>query len=167
MAFMDPFNYWSALHLIGSFVLTLTLGSLDLPVSPAGSGLLVFGAGAAWEAVADGALLVNDPRGGDLYDLAWDLAGCAAGWALLEAGRDYRQSLRPRNYGFTARNLRPGAAPSADFRPALRFPAPHSALPLTGAARLRALWFDRTPPLWSFTTLAPAFPRETVSLSGP
>jgi len=98
MAFLDAFNYWSVLHLLGSFVFTVTLGSLNLPLGPISSGSIVLGMGAGWEMVADQALRLNDKRGGDYYDVAWDLAGCALGAALLEASDKYHLRHTPRDF---------------------------------------------------------------------
>jgi hypothetical protein len=81
MTFLDAFNGWSALHLLGSFILTTTLGTTSL--GPLQVGLISFGVGAGWEVMADQTLRVNDERGGDYYDILWDLAGCAAGVAAL------------------------------------------------------------------------------------
>ena len=81
MTFLDVFNGWSALHLLGSFILTTTLGTTSL--GPLQVGLISFGLGAGWEVVMDQELRINDQRGGDYYDILWDLAGCAAGVAAL------------------------------------------------------------------------------------
>ena len=97
MTFLDAFNGWSALHLLGSFILTTTLGTTSL--GPIQVGLISFGLGAGWEILADQELRLNDPRGGDYYDLLWDFAGCAAGALALELTADtYRSdpSLWPR-----------------------------------------------------------------------
>lgn len=111
MAFLDAFNSWSVLHLLGSFIFTLTVGSLNLPLSPMGSGSVVLSLGTGWELVADQALRLNDKRGGDYYDVAWDFAGCALGTALLEVSRNYHEHHAPRDFGFKwARS--PGAMPA-------------------------------------------------------
>ena len=81
MTFLDVFNGWSALHVLGSFILTTTLGTLNL--GPLQVGLISFSVGAGWEVMADQTLRINDKRGGDYYDLLWDLAGCMAGVAAL------------------------------------------------------------------------------------
>ena len=90
MTFLDAFNGWSALHLLGSFILTTTLGTTSL--GPIQVSLISFGLGTTWEIVADQELRINDPRGGDYYDLIWDFAGCAAGALVLSitnySGRD-------------------------------------------------------------------------------
>jgi len=104
MTFLDAFNGWSALHLLGSFILTATLGTAGL--GPLQVGLISFGLGASWEIVADQELRLNDPRGGDYYDLLWDFAGCAAGVLALELSADtYRPSP----------SLWPGLAPKRDL----------------------------------------------------
>jgi len=92
MTFLDAFNGWSALHLLGSFILTTALGTTSL--GPLQVGIIGFGLGASWEVVADQELRLNDPRGGDYYDLLWDFAGCAAGVLALELSAD---SYRPKS----------------------------------------------------------------------
>ncbi|MFH1861513.1 MAG: hypothetical protein ABH878_01770 [bacterium] len=90
MHFLDAFNYWSLLHCIGSCVMTITIGTVNVNVSPAASGLMVMGLGTSWEVVADETLRWNDIRGGDYYDLIWDFAGCAVGVLVLSSARQYR-----------------------------------------------------------------------------
>jgi hypothetical protein len=91
MSFIDPFNSWSLVHFAGSLLLTLTLGSLNIHMTPFFSGGLVFGSGMGWELVADGRFR-NDPRGGDYYDLMWDLGGVALGTTLVQSTSKYRRT---------------------------------------------------------------------------
>jgi hypothetical protein len=94
MEFIEPFTQWSLIHFAGSFIITLTLGSLGLNISPLTSGGIVLGCGVGWEVLAD-QRFHHDPRGGDYYDLMWDLGGCLAGTAMLEYAEKYRRRHKP------------------------------------------------------------------------
>lgn len=104
MEFMDAYNSWSLTHLLGSFLLTLTLGYIQPQIDPLMSGAIVIGAGAGWEVIVDQSLRWNDPRGGDYYDLMWDIAGSALGVAILEATKRYNLSRRARSPDFSLRS---------------------------------------------------------------
>jgi hypothetical protein len=91
MHFIDPFNSWSLVHFTGSLLLTMTIGSLNIQISPFVSGGMVLGSGLGWELVADGRFR-NDPRGGDYYDLMWDLGGTLLGSAILQTTHHYRRT---------------------------------------------------------------------------
>jgi hypothetical protein len=110
MSFLDAANYWSAAHLVDCFLFTVALGSLNINLSPLASGGIVFGGGLSWELMADGAFRINDRRGGDYYDVAWDLAGSALGVALLHFTREYHQHPPPNYYEF-------GRSPFDRYRP--------------------------------------------------
>lgn len=97
MEFMDAYNSWSLTHFLGSFLLTLTLGYIQPQIDPLMSGAIVIGAGVGWEVVIDQSLRWNDPRGGDYYDLMWDVAGSALGVAILEATKRNNLSRRTRS----------------------------------------------------------------------
>ncbi len=105
MSFMDAVNYWSALHLAGSFILTVTLGSLNIAVGPTMSGGVILSLGIGWEVIVDQELKLNDARGGDYYDVCWDLAGCALGTAFLKATEDYRKSLYAQRPSFVLQEI--------------------------------------------------------------
>lgn len=78
------------MHFAGSLILTLTFGSLNIPISPITAGGITFGCGVGWELVADQRFR-DDPRGGDYYDLMWDLGGTVLGTALLNYSDQYHQ----------------------------------------------------------------------------
>ena len=100
MEFQTAFDYWSIMHCLGSFVLTLALGTLNFNLQPVPVGGFVFVMGASWELVIDEELRLNDVRGGDYYDMAWDFAGAAAGIAVLNAAHKHKNRYTNKLYGY-------------------------------------------------------------------
>ena len=136
MTFLDAFNGWSALHLLGSFILTATLGTINL--GPFQAGLIGFGLGASWEIMADQELRLNDTRGGDYYDLLWDFAGCAAGTLVLNMTNYSGHDGDEFNLGLRSNKLVLGVGPpELGISPHPRFPGLKPALNWTDLAYSR------------------------------
>lgn len=81
--FIDTYNYWSVMRLMGSFLMTMTLGYVAPQFNPLKAGCFVLSGGVGWEVVVDQTFRWNDRRGGDFYDVLWDLTGCALDTAVL------------------------------------------------------------------------------------
>jgi len=82
MKLLDPFNKWSIIHGSGCMFLTLIL-SYHVGINKWIAAGLVLLVAVLWELIADDVLRWNDPRGGDYYDILWDLAGCLAAVLML------------------------------------------------------------------------------------
>lgn len=81
MAWRDKCNAWSWVHLFGSFTLVTILTGFRIPILL--SCMIVFVLGIIWEYLIDGYLIFGDKRGGDFFDLIFDLVGCLSALFIL------------------------------------------------------------------------------------